>query len=51
MRTQYRKPESQGRGDGEIKTTSDKLIKKFIILDEKHEKLAKTVAEEVVKSQ
>ena len=56
IRTQRSEPkirsgsESQGRDNGDIKPTLDKVHKRLNILNEKHEKLAMTVTEEVVKS-
>ena len=49
-RTQSRRPESQGIEYGDIKTTLDKVLKRLNVLDEKHEKLAKTIAEKVINS-
>ena len=50
-RSQSRRPESHSRENGDIKTTLDKVLKRLNVLDEKHEKLTKTIAEKVVNSQ
>ena len=35
-RSQSRRPESQGRENGDIKTTLDYVLKRLNVLDEKH---------------
>ena len=50
-RSQSRRPESEGRGDRDIKQTLEKLLKRLNSLDEKHEKMAKILDEKVVNSQ
>ena len=50
-RSQSRRPESHSRENGDIKMTLDKVLKRLNVLDEKHEKLAKTIAEKVVNAQ
>ena len=50
-RSQSRRRETHSSENGDIKTTLDKVLKRLNVLDEKHEKLAKTITKKAVISQ